>query len=171
MPDEPVHLKDLQQEAQPSALQVAEHVLGVGVGAASGMAVGAVLGVVGGLPGVAVGAVGGAVVGGLGGEALAELIDVAFDDRSWREHCERHNYSAEDYEQYRSAYQLGCLARFRFGEQPFEEIEAQLRSEWDAQQASARLSWHEVRDAACDAWKQAAVSMKPQPQVKRSGGP
>lgn len=165
MPHEPVHLKDPKHEAQPSALQVAEHFLGVGVGAASGMAVGAVLGVVGGLPGVAMGAVGGAVVGGLGGEALAELIDVAFDERSWREHCERHQYSAEDCEQYRSAYQLGCLARLRFGEQRFDEIEAQLRREWDIQQTSARLSWDEVRGAACDAWKQAAASTKPRAET------
>lgn len=147
-------------ETQHTMLQVAEHVLSVGLGAAGGMAVGAVLGAVGGPPGMAVGAITGAMAGGLGGEALAELIDVAFDDQDWQEHSKRHGYSPADYEQYRSAYQLGWQARRRFGDQPFDEVETQLRNEWDSQQAAARLPWNQVQQAAHEAWN-AAPSLKP----------
>ncbi len=157
-PDKPSEKKI---EAQHSILQVAEHVLSVGLGAAGGMAVGAILGVVGGPPGMAVGAVTGAMAGGLGGEAFAELIDVAFDDQAWQEHSKRHGYSPADYEQYRSAYQMGCLARHRFGDQPFEEIEAQLRKEWESQQAAALLPWDQVQHAAHDAWSTAALPKPP----------
>ena len=164
-PDKPSEQK---VEAQHSMLQVAEHVLSVGLGAAGGMAVGAILGVVGGPPGMAVGAVTGAMAGGLGGEAFAELIDVAFDDQAWQEHSKRHGYSPADYEQYRSAYQLGWQARRRFGDQPFDEVEAQLRNEWDSQQAAARLPWDHVQQAAREAWN-AAPSLKPPPKAPPPG--
>ena len=155
-------------ESQHSLLQVAEHVLGVGLGAVGGMAVGAVLGAVGGPPGMAVGAITGAMAGGLGGEAFAELIDVAFDDQDWQEHSKRHGYLPADYEQYRSAYQLGWQARRRFGDQPFDEVEAQLRNEWDSQQAAVRLPWGQVQQAAREAWN-AAPSLKPPPVAPPPG--
>lgn len=157
--DQPLEEKT---ESQHSMLLVAEHVFSVGLGAASGMAVGAVLGAVGGPPGMAVGAITGAMAGGLGGEALAELIDVAFDDQDWQEHSKRHGYSPADYEQYRSAYQLGWQARGRFGDQPFDGVETQLRKEWDSQQAAAPLPWDQVQQAAREAWN-AAPSLKPTP--------
>ena len=168
MPQEPAKPSEQKVESQLTTLQGAEHVLGVGLGAVGGMAVGAVLGAVGGPPGMAVGAVTGAMAGGLGGEAFAELIDVAFDDHDWQEHSERHGYSPADYEQYRSAYQLGWLARRRFGDQPFDEIEAQLRKEWDSQQAAARLPWDQVQQAAREAWN-AAPSLKPPPKAPPPG--
>lgn len=151
-------------ESQHTILQAAGHVIGMGLGAVGGMAVGAVLGVVGGPPGMAVGAVTGAMAGGLGGEAFAELIDVAFDDHDWQDHSKRHGYSPADYEQFRSAYQLGWLARRRFGDQSFDEVEAQLRKDWDSQQAAALLPWDQVRHAAHDAWK-AAPPLKPPPET------
>ena len=153
-------------ESQHTILQVAEHVVSVGLGAAGGMAVGAVLGAVGGPPGMAVGAVTGAMAGGLGGEAFAELIDVAFDDQQWQKHSESHGYLPADYEQYRSAYQLGGLARRRFGDQPFDEVDAQLRREWDSQQAAARLPWDHVQQAAREAWNAASL-LKPPPDNEK----
>lgn len=167
MSHEPLKPSDQKTESQHPILQAAEHVLGVGLGAAGGMAVGAVLGTVGGLPGVAVGAVGGALAGGLGGEALAELIDVAFDEPDWQEHSERHGYPPADYEQYRSAYRAGWLARRRFGDRPFDEVETQLRKEWENQQAAARLSWDHVQHAAREAWN-TAPPLKPPPVASPS---
>ena len=164
MSQEPAKPSEQKIESQHTKLQVAEHVLGVGLGAVGGMAVGAMLGAVGGPPGMAVGAVTGAMAGGLGGEAFAELIDVAFDDHDWREHSESHGYLPADDEQYRSAYQLGWLARRRFGDQPFDEVEAQLRKEWDSQQAAARLPWDHVQQAAREAWN-AAPPLKPPPKT------
>ena len=162
MPHETDKPLEQQIESQPSILQVAEHVVSVGLGAAGGMVVGAVLGAVGGPTGMAVGAITGAMAGGMGGEAFAELIDVAFDDQDWQEHSKRHGYLPADYDQYRSAYQLGWHARCRFGDQPFDEVEAQLRKEWDSQQAAARLPWDQVQHAAREAWD-AAPPLKPPP--------
>ncbi len=153
-------------ESKHTILQVAEHVISVGLGAVSGMAVGAVLGAIGGPPGMAVGAVTGAMAGGLGGEAIAELIDVAFDDHHWQKHSESHGYLPADYEQYRSAYQLGWLARRRFGDQSFEKVETQLRTEWDSQQAAARLPWDQVQHATREAWD-AAPLLKPSPDGEK----
>ena len=161
MPQESAKPSEPKIESQHTILQVAEHVLGMSLGAVGGMAVGAVLGSVGGPPGMAVGAVTGAMAGGLGGEAFAELIDVAFDDQDWKQHSESHGYLPADCEQYRSAYQLGWLARRRFGDQPFDEVEAQIRTEWDYQQASARLPWDQVQQAAREAWNTAPSLMPP----------
>lgn len=142
-------------ESPPSIFQAAEHVLGVGVGAVGGMAVGAVLGAVGGPPGVVVGAVAGAMAGGLAGEALAELADSGFDDRYWQEHFHSNGHPPADYDHYRLAYQQGWLARSRFRDHSFEEVEEQLRQQWEGQYAK-RLPWNDVKQAARDAWNAAA---------------
>jgi phage tail tape-measure protein len=142
-------------ESQPSVLQAAEQVLGVGLGAAGGIAVGAVLGAVGGPPGVVVGAVAGAMAGGLAGEALAELADTGFDDRHWQEHFQSRGHSPADYDHHRPAYQYGWLARRRFGDQSFEDVEEQLRQQWEGKKDAKRLPWGDVKDAAQDAWNAA----------------
>lgn len=71
VPEPPVHGSD----AMNSAIQAADHIVGVGLGGAGGLAVGAVIGAIAGPAGVAAGAIAGAVAGGLAGEALAESID------------------------------------------------------------------------------------------------
>jgi hypothetical protein len=155
MPQEPANPLEQKIESQHPILETTEHVLGAGLGAAGGMAIGAVVGAVGGPPGIVVGAIAGAVAGGVGGEALAELIDAGFDDHYWQEHSDSHGYLPAEQEQYRSAYHLGWLARRRFGDQSFDEVEAQLRQEWDSQQAAARLPWDQVMGAAREAWNAA----------------
>src|SRR5258708_30834086 len=93
MPQEPAQPSEQKIESQHPVLQAAEHVLGVGLGAAGGMAVGGVLGAVGGPPGIAAGAVAGALAGGLGGEALADLLDPGFTDDCWQKTSQRHRES------------------------------------------------------------------------------
>ena len=156
MPEKEPAPTEPNTESPPSLAQAAEHVLGVGLGSAGGMAVGAVLGAVGGPPGVVVGAAAGAMAGGLAGEALAELGDADFDDHHWHEYSRRCGHSPADYDQYRLAYQRGWLARRRFGDRSFEDIEEQLRQEWECQKDAKRPPWNDVKQTARDAWNAAA---------------
>ena len=156
MPEKEPAPTEPNSDSPPSLVQAAEHVLGVGLGAAGGMAVGAVLGAVGGPPGVVAGAVAGAMAGGLAGEALAELGNSDFDDHHWQEYFRSCRLSPADYDQYRLAYQRGWLARRRFADRSFEDIEEQLRQEWEGQRDAKRLPWNDVKQAARDAWNAAA---------------
>lgn len=129
------------------------HPVGTGIGAAvGGAAAGAVAGSVAGPVGTVVGTIAGAVGGGLAGKAIEEQIDPTAEDAYWREnYAQRPYYSeAEPYETYAPAYRHGWEARQRLSGQRFEDVEPQLRDDWE--QSQAKLKWDKARLATRDAW-------------------
>ena len=135
------------------------HPIGTGIGAAGAGAAGAAIGSV--VPGVgpavggAVGAVVGAVAGGLAGKAAAEAINPTDEDAYWRENYRTRQYvqPGADYDQYEPAYRHGYTAYTRYPGRNFDEVEADLRTDWDRSRGRSSLEWDRAKHASRDAWQ------------------
>src|SRR5438034_11066045 len=130
------------------------HPVGVGVGAAGGAAAGAAVGAVGGPVGSAVGAVVGGVAGGLAGKGAAEAVNPTIEDAYWRDNYSKRPYvtAGSTYDTYRPAYQYGWESYGRYRGQKFDEVEPELRKDWEKTKDASRLSWDKARGATRDAW-------------------
>jgi hypothetical protein len=130
------------------------HPVGVGAGAAGGAAVGAAVGSVGGPVGTAVGAAVGGIAGGLAGKGVAEAINPTVEDEYWRGNYSSRPYvrGGEGYETYAPAYRYGWESYAAYRGRPFDEVEPDLRAEWERSGRSRELTWDRAKEATRDAW-------------------
>jgi hypothetical protein len=152
--------KSPRPEANPDPIIGAPgaHPVGVGLGAAAGgiAAAAAAAGTLAAGPiGTVVGAAVGAVVGGLGGKAAAESINPTVEENYWRENFDRQPYyrSGTSYNDYSPAYQLGIEAPSRYGDRPFEAVESDLETDYNALRGQSPLEWSDARLATRAAWE------------------
>jgi hypothetical protein len=103
--------------------------------------------------GAAVGAVVGGVGGGLVGKAVGEQIDPTVEIDYWREAYPTRDYYAVDrpFETYEPAYRYGITHAARPGDHTFEDVESDLRRDWD----DPYLNWDEAAPAVRDAYSRA----------------
>lgn len=75
----------------------------------------------------------------------------------WRERFVDEPYytEGERFEDYEPAYHVGHEARVRNLAQAYEQVEADLHRQWDADKGSATLSWSKARHAVRRAWERA----------------
>jgi len=133
------------------------HPVGTGVGAAGGGATGAAIGAaVGGPVGAAVGLAAGAVAGGLAGKGAAEAVNPTVEDAYWRDNyvsqpwVER-TYTYDDYQPaFRSGYE--SYSRYRGTGKTYNEIEPELRQNWERTRGRSRLDWERAKSASRAAW-------------------
>jgi hypothetical protein len=145
-------------------------VLGAGLGAAGSTAVaGAALGTSAGPVGAVVGAVAGGIVGGLIGKNLAEKVDPTAEEAYWREHYQTRPYvdTGAPYDEYGAAYRYGWETRGQHVGQKFEEVEPELRSDWEEGHDKSKMPWDKAKHAARDAWERLDRSdvNSPKPQT------
>jgi hypothetical protein len=125
---------------------------GAAVGAAAtGMAIGAATGPIG----AAVGAVVGGVVGGYAGKALGEVIDPTEDDTWLNDNFSSRPYarSGKNYDSYVSAFRFGGEAERKYQGRPFEDIQDDVRSDYESSDAAKQLPWDDARLAVHDAYE------------------
>jgi len=129
--------------------------VGTGVGAAGGAATGAAIGAAAGPAGMLAGAAVGAVVGGLAGKGVAEMIDPTAEDAYWRENFSSRPYvtAESSYDEYGPAYRYGWETYPQFAGTSFDEVEPQLRSQWDYRRGDSDLDWERAKYATKDAWQ------------------
>jgi hypothetical protein len=129
------------------------HPVGTAVGATGGAAAGAAIGSVAGPVGTVVGTAIGAVAGGLAGKGAAEAINPTVEDEYWRRTYATRPYvsSGADYDAYKPAYQYGWESYARYQNRRFDEVESDLRRDWEGRRDS-RMTWDNARDAVRDAW-------------------
>lgn len=146
---------DADANPDPITGQPGAHPVGTGLGAAAaGAAAGAAGGAVAGPAGVVVGAVVGAVAGGLAGKGVAEAIDPTVEDTYWRGHyAERPYYDRKTtYEAYQPAYQYGWESQGKYPGRSFDEVEPELRQDWESAKDRSKLAWDKAKHASRDAW-------------------
>jgi hypothetical protein len=139
------------------------HPVGTGIGAASGGATGMALGAAGGPVGMAIGAVSGAIVGGLVGKGIGEAVDPTEGDDYLESNFSSRPYvqKGESYTTYRPIYQYGGLAEASYQGRSFDDIEADLRTDWDANHANTTgRSWDRARDAVRDGYNRSSELRK-----------
>jgi hypothetical protein len=95
----------------------------------------------------------GAVAGGLAGKAAAEAVNPAVEDAYWRENFGNRSYAAgERYERWRPAFQYGWQSYGKYRGRKFDEVEPELRRDWDQTDGARDLTWERARSASRDAW-------------------
>jgi hypothetical protein len=137
------------------------HPVGTGVGAAGGAAGGAAIGAMAGPVGAAVGLVAGAVVGGLAGKGVAEKIDPTAQDAYWRENYSKRSYAEKSvaYEVYGSAYRIGYEGYALYPGKKYEEVESDLRRNYEKSRGNSTLAWDKARHATRDAWQRVSKTV------------
>jgi hypothetical protein len=140
------------------------HPVGTGVGAAGAGAIGTAVGaVVGGPVGAAVGAVVGSVVGGLAGKNAAERINPTVEDEYWRNNHRSQPYFENDYDydDYQPAYRVGYEGYGRYSStgRTYDDLEPELRNDYEKNKGGTRLAWDKAKLAAKDAWHRVENSL------------
>lgn len=132
------------------------HPVGTGLGAAGAGAAGAAIGAVGGPIGAVIGAAVGAVAGGLVGKGVAEAVDPTVENAYWEKNYRTQPYYEEgtDYAEYEPAYRAGYegYATHAASRRTFDELEPDLKRDYEARKGSSRLGWDRARLAARSAW-------------------
>ena len=149
----------------PITGQPGAHPVGTGAGAAGAGAAGlAIGGLVGGPVGAVIGAVIGAVGGGLAGSQVAEAVDPTVEDEYWRNNHAAQPYveKGRQYEDYQPAYRTGyeSYARHAESKKTYEEVEPELKSEYEKNYGKTGLAWEQAKPATRDAWNRADANIK-----------
>ena len=114
------------------------------------------IGSAGGPAGTAIGAAVGAVAGGLAGHAAGEAVNPTLEDIYWRQAHIREPYYHKDftYNDYGPAYRTGWeAADCHWGQnRRFEDVEPELRGEYERMKGASRLTWDRAKVAARAAW-------------------
>jgi hypothetical protein len=132
------------------------HPIGTGAGAAAGGIAGAAAGTaIGGPAGTIIGAAVGAVAGGLAGKGAAELVNPTVEEEFWMANYVREPYYVKGtpYEYYAPAYRTGWEGRARYSGQQFDDVEDDLRANYETYRTDRSPKWDEARHAARSAWK------------------
>jgi len=125
------------------------------------MAAGAAAGTAGAGPiGGVVGAAVGAVVGGLAGKGVAEQVNPTEEDAYWKENYLREPYydRGYTYDDYKGAYRTGYEGYSRYARtgKRYEDVEADLRSDYQRNYGSSRLGWEKAKSAVKAGWSRVA---------------
>lgn len=157
-PDLPQSTKEVARDDNPDAItgEPGSHPVGTGVGAGAAGAAGAAIGVaLGGPIGGAIGAAVGAIAGGYAGKGVAETIDPTAEDAYWRDEYARRAYvlPGTPYDLYAPAYRYGWESHGEYEARPFEEIEPDLRDNWESRRGESTLDWERARPATQDAYR------------------
>ncbi len=153
----PAHPENHDANRDPITGAPGAHPVGSGVGAAGGAAGGAAVGgAVGGPVGAVVGAVVGGVAGGLAGKGVAESVNPTAEEAYWKENYSKsHSYqNGRPYTDYQPAYRTGYMGygRYGAGSKKFEDVEPQLRGEYESSRGQSSLGWDQARGSAREAW-------------------
>ncbi len=139
----------------------ASHVVGTGLGGLGGVAAGAAVGSMAGPVGTVVGGVVGGLAGGVVGNRIAAAINPAAEDDHWRQDFPSRPYAdGLEYSVFQPAYKLGWESYGRHTGKKFDEVEPELKREWERDTDSAgRISWDKAKDATRDAWHRVERAM------------
>jgi hypothetical protein len=77
-----------------------------------------------------------------------------FDTTYWQQQYRNEPYynQARNFGDYEPAYRLGSESRGRYAGQRFEDVEGDLRGEYEASRGDSQLGWDEAREATRAAW-------------------
>lgn len=83
-----------------------------------------------------------------------DKADFAHDRTYWRNQFAKEPYyeSGQQFSDFESAYQVGYQGRGRHTARSFDQVEPDLRSEWEASKGSAKVGWEKAKHAVRAAW-------------------
>lgn len=90
-------------------------------------------------------------------------LDPSKEDAYWQSQFDKEHYytAGASFDDYRSAYRTGFEGYYSHMGNAYPEVEAQLRSEWEAARGASRLSWEQARHAVQAAWQRVHANQRP----------
>jgi hypothetical protein len=133
------------------------HPIGTAVGTTGGVVAGALIGSIGGPGGSAIGGVVGAIVGAAAGHVMGEAVYPTSEETHWRDTYSKEPYFNTNLEftDYAPAFRAGYMYRSAYPERTWDVAEAELKTIWEHNRGTSRLTWNEARDAVLAAWRHA----------------
>ena len=91
----------------------------------------------------------------------------------WRNQYQNEPYVSrgESFSDYEPAYRAGIEARNQYPGQRFDEVESNLRKDWQAQKGGSSLDWTKASQASRAAWDHAGVSSAASDSDRRQSQP
>ena len=88
------------------------------------------------------------------GDEVAEMVNPTEFTQHFERVYQSQPYYSQDYtwKDYAPAYQYGYAAYGHYPDRNFNEVESELRQEWEETKLDTRLQWNEARDAVKDGW-------------------
>lgn len=88
-------------------------------------------------------------------DAWDDEIDPILEDAYWRENYVDRPYVMEGdlYDPYDAAYRTGYENYGRYRGQSFDDVEEDLREDYEQRPGTVELTWERAKDAARDAWE------------------
>jgi uncharacterized protein YjbJ (UPF0337 family) len=159
-------VKDSKHDSNPDPItgEPGAHPFGVAGGGTGGAAAGAAIGgVVGGPVGALVGGAVGAIAGGLAGKGAAEAVNPTEEETYWQNEYKTRPYykNGMDYSHYQPAYRYGWenATKPNYMGRKFDEVEPELRSNWNTARGASKAEWDDVRHATRDAYDRVSTRM------------
>ncbi|MEO8195055.1 MAG: hypothetical protein ABI681_14475 [Gemmatimonadales bacterium] len=80
--------------------------------------------------------------------------DWSRDQRWWRDNFRNRPYATADrrFEDYEPGYRFGYLAANRYRGCTWNDVESNIRTDWDRFEGRGQSSWENMKDAVRDAW-------------------
>jgi hypothetical protein len=96
----------------------------------------------------------GAVIGGLAGKGIAEKIDPTVESAYWKENYTSRPYAGGEakWDDYEPAYRTGYEGYGRYQGRRFDDVETDLRTDYERNRGRSSMQWDKARHAARDAW-------------------
>jgi hypothetical protein len=81
-------------------------------------------------------------------------IDPSKEDAYWQNQFDKeHHYApGASYDDFRSAYKTGYEGHDRYRGRPYEEVENDLKSNWEQAKGASSIAWDQARHAVKAAW-------------------
>jgi len=154
-------LRNADMNPDPITGAPGSHPIGTGLGAGGGGAAGAVAGAaVGGPIGAVIGGVAGAVIGGLSGKGVAEVVNPTAEDAYWRTNHASQAYAGDGaYDRFQPAYKHGWESFGRYEGKRFDDVEMDLKRDWEKTEAAGSMGWDKAKQATRSAWHRVEKAM------------
>lgn len=99
-----------------------------------------------------------------------EAIEALCRDFADTLHEQPYYSSGRTWKDYAPAYRYAFRSFRAHGERAFEEIERELKQEWNLVRDDSRLTWPEARQAMIAAWRHARLRSGPAAPARRAAG-
>ena len=75
------------------------------------------------------------------------------EDTYWQSNYKNRPYAKSgDYASYRGGYRYGYESANRFKDRKWDDVESDLKRDWDRYEHRGQSTWENIKDAVRDAW-------------------
>lgn len=88
-------------------------------------------------------------------------LDTQAEADYWRGRYDKESYyeAGAGYDEYEGAYRTGYEGRGKYAGRKYDEVEHDLRQDWDTTKGKSRLAWEKAKHAVRAAWDRVERAM------------